>query len=146
MHFLPYITWILPPFESIPKTQPYPNFYKSLLTPKCFMSLVTLQKLLGGRYCYSTGHITGYAAFDHIILPAASLDHRTLLSAHRSLRASAFILRGILMNVLCFSSYLIWENNYKVFISVFMKIYRVKVLGVKTSRPVKLGNEMKHIL
>ena len=40
-------------------------------------------KLLGGRQCHRTGHITGHVITGHIPLPTVSPDYRTLLSAHR---------------------------------------------------------------
>lgn len=57
-----------------------------------------------------------------------------------SLRVSASILRGTLVNVLCSVSYSKWENNCKVCISVIMKLYRVEELGVKNLLLSKVRN------
>ena len=68
-------------FGSCPLISPL-SISTKVCTPKGFVNLVKKKnspKLLGGRQCHRTGHMTT----GHIALPTVSPDYRTLLSAYR---------------------------------------------------------------
>ena len=95
---------------------------------------------------YDRSHHRVYGHWPHFPPHSLSRPQKTSILP-QVLRVSASVPRRVLMNALCsMPQYLKWESKCNVFILVIMKLYRVGVLGIKASCPLKLGNEREHVL